>query len=287
MNFDVSQLGPLAIQYGLPLLGALVVFWIGRIIAGKVYKGSERMFNRGANSDPTLSRFFASILKYLILVAAILAALTVLGVDTSSFAAIVLGLGAAMAFVLQGSLSNIAAGVMLMIFRPFKIGDEIKAADASGKVKEIGLTATRLTTVDNKEVIISNGKIWGGTIENNSSLGDRRLDMVFGIDYSADIDTAIKAITDAASAHPLVVTEPAPWAKVVNLNDSSIDLELRAWCKSSDYKGLKVSISQPVKVALDKAGIGIPYPHETKIKQSVKKSKARDRLARLQSLRNS
>jgi len=287
MNFDVSQLGPLAVKYGIPLFGALIVFWIGRMIAGKVYTGSERMFNRGANSDPSLSRFFASILKYLVLVAAIIAALTILGIDTSGLTAAIAGLGAAMAFVLQGSLSNLAAGVMLMIFRPFKVGDEIKAADASGKVKEIGMTATRLTTVDNKEVIIANGKIWGGTIENNSSLGDRRMDMVFGINYNADIDKAIKVITDAARAHPAVQAEPAPWAKVVNLNESSVDIELRAWCKSGDYKGLKVSISQPVKAALDKAGIGIPYPHGTKIKQSVKHSKARDRLARLKSLRNS
>ncbi len=284
---DLSQVGPLIGQYAIPAVSALIVFLIGKMIAGKIYTGSERMFNRAPNSDPSLSRFFASLLKYAVLVAVVIAALTILGLDMSAFASVILGMGAAMAFVLQGSLSNIAAGVMLMIFRPFSIGQDVEIAGVSGRVMEIGLTATRLKTTDNKEIIISNGQIWGGTIRNNNSLGDRRMDMVFGVDYNADIDQAIDAITKAASAHPLVKAEPAPWAKVVNLNDSSVDIELRAWCKASDYKGLKVSISQPVKQALDKAGIGIPYPHGVKIKQSVKNSKARDRVARLQSLRNS
>jgi len=208
-------------------------------------------------------------------------------VDTTSLAAMIVGFGAAMAFVLQGSLSNIAAGVMLIFFKPFKVGDEIEAAGAAGKVTEIGITATRLVTVDNREVIVSNGAVWGSKIINNNSLGDRRLDMVFGIDYGTDIDLAIKTLTKTAAAHPLVKDNPAPWAKVVNLNESTVDVELRAWCNSSDYKALKVSISQPVKEAFSKAGISVPYPRETKIKQHVPKSKGRDRLARLKSLRNS
>ncbi len=287
MNFDVSQLGPLAVKYGLPILGALVVLWIGRMIARKLGGAVEKLLNKSPSSDPALSRFLGSLVRFAILAFTIIAALTVVGVDTSAFSAIVLGLGAAMAFILQGSLSNVAAGVMLMLFRPFKIGDEIEAGGVAGKVTEIGLTATRMKSVDNRELIVSNGDVWGGTIVNNSSLGDRRLDMVFKIGYDADIDKAIATLTSAASAHPLVLDNPKPWAKVVNLNESSVDLELRAWCKSSDYKALKVSISQPVKAALDNAGIGIPYPREIKISKHVKKSKGRDRLARLKSLRNS
>jgi len=284
---DLSQFLPLAAKYALPALYALIVFLVGKWISNRVFTGAERAFNRSPNSDPSLSRFFASILKYIILFVVIMAALTVLGINTSSFSAAILGMGAAMAFVLQGSLSNIAAGVMMMIFRPMKIGDEVVVGDAAGVVTDIQLTATRLKSADNVEKIISNSKVWGGTIRNNSSLGKRRLDMVFGVDYSADIDKVIKVLTETATKHDLVLADPAPWAKVVNLNESSVDLELRAWCQSSDYKGLKVSISQPVKEAFDKAGIGIPYPHEIKISKSVKTSKGRDRLARLKTLKNS
>ena len=283
---DISQIIPLVGKYALPVIGALVVFWIGKWVSNRAQTASERVFNRAPNADPSLSRFFASLIKFLILIAAAMAALTVLGIDTSSFAAVVLGMGAAMAFVLQGSLSNLAAGVMLMIFKPFKIGDDVEVGDAKGVVTSIELTATRLKSADNVEKIISNANVWGGTIRNKSSLGNRRLDMVFGVDYSADIDQTIKALTETAAKDPRIHADPAPWAKVVNLNESSVDLELRVWCAAKDYKGLKVSISQPIKEALDKAGIGIPYPHEIKIKQKIKDSKARDRVARLTKLRN-
>ena len=262
-----------------PALLALILLWIGRLIARKVSVNVERGLNKSPNSEPGLSRFLASIVKYLILIAVIIAVLTVLGINTSSISVMVLGLGAAMAFILQDSLSNLAAGVMLMIFRPFKVGDDIEAGGENGRVTSIALTATRLKTVDNTEVIIANGKIWGGVVKNYSSLGLRRLDMDFGVSYDADIKTAINALTKAAGEHPLVLNDPAPWAKVVTLNESSIDLQLRAWCQAADYKALKVSISQPIKAALDAANIGIPYPHEIKIKDvkdaNIVKAKSR------------
>ena len=282
---NISDILTFATTYVVPALLALILLWIGRLIARKVSVNVERGLNRSPNSDPGLSRFFASLVKYLILIAVIIAVLTVLGINTSSISAMVLGLGAAMAFILQDSLSNLAAGVMLMIFRPFKIGDDIEAGGESGRVTSIALTATRLKTVDNTEIIIANGKIWGGVVKNYSSLGLRRLDMDFGVSYDANIKTAINALTKAAGEHPLVLNDPAPWAKVVTLNESSIDLQLRAWCKAADYKALKVSISQPIKAALDAANIGIPYPHEIKIK-NVKDAnivKAKSRAKKLKS----
>lgn len=271
--------------YGVPIVLALIVFWIGRIIARKISTGVERGLNKSPQSDPGLSRFFASIVKYLILIAVIIAALTILGINTSSITGMVLGLGAAMAFILQDSLSNLAAGVMMMIFRPFKIGDDVEVGGESGRVTAVELTATRLKTVDNTEIIIANGKIWGGVVKNYSSLGKRRLDMDFGVSYDADIDTAMNALTTAAAKHPLVLSDPAPWAKVVRLNESSVDLQLRAWCQAGDYKGLKVSISQPVKNALDAAKIGIPYPHEIKISddKDINVIKAKSRAKKLKS----
>ena len=271
--------------YAVPAGLALLVFWIGRLVASKVSLAVERGFNRAPQSDPSLSRFFASLIKYLILAAVIIAALSILGVNTSSIAGMVLGLGAAMAFILQDSLSNLAAGVMMMIFRPFKIGDDVEVAGEKGKVTSIELMATRLNTTDNTEIIIANGKIWGGVVKNYSSMGNRRLDMDFGVSYDADIDTAITALTKAAAEHSLVLNDPVPWAKVVRLNESSIDLQLRAWCKASDYKALKVSISQPVKAALDAANIEIPYPHGIKISnpKNINLIKAKSRAKKLYS----
>ena len=275
----------LALPYILPAIGALIVLFFGLRIARAIASRAETGFNKVPNSDPSLSRFFASLVRYLLFVVVIMAALSILGVDTSPIFGLIAASGAALAFVLQGALGNVAAGVMLILFRPFKIGDEIDTGGVTGVVTGIELTATRLKTSDNIEIIVANGDIWGGTIKNRTSMGARRLDRDFGISYDADIDTAIAAITSAAAAHPRVHADPAPWAKVVNLGDSSVDIQLRAWCDAADYKALSTEISQPVKKALDAAGIGIPYPHEVKIKQHVKHSKGRDSLAKFKALK--
>jgi len=282
---DLEKLLPLVAKYAVPGLIALIVLWIGFKIARAIANKAEGAFNKSPNSDPSLSRFFASLVRYLLMVVVIMAALSIVGVDTSPIFGVIAASGAALAFVLQGALGNIAAGVMLILFKPYKIGDEVEVGGSRGKVTGIEMTATTLSTTDNVKIIVANGKVWGGTIKNFTSMGARRLDKDFGISYDADIDTAIKAITSAAAANPRVHSDPAPWAKVVNLGDSSVDIQLRAWCDASDYKALSTEISQPVKVALDAAGIGIPYPHEVKIKQHVKKSKGRDSLAQFKKLK--
>ena len=275
----------LALPYVVPAIVALIVLFFGLRIARAIASRAETGFNKVPNSDPSLSRFFASLVRYLLFVVVIMAALSILGVDTSPIFGLIAASGAALAFVLQGALGNVAAGVMLILFRPYKIGDEIEVGGSRGKVTGIEMTATTLSTTDNVKIIVANGKVWGGTIKNYTSMGARRLDKDFGISYDADIDKAIKAITDAAAANPRVHSDPAPWAKVVNLGDSSVDIQLRAWCDASDYKALSTEISQPVKAALDAAGIGIPYPHETKIKQHVKTSKGRESMARFKALK--
>jgi small conductance mechanosensitive channel len=275
----------LVTTYALPALIALIVLWIGFRIARAVASKLEGVFDKAPNSDPGLSRFFASLVKFLLMIVVVMAALSVIGVDTSPIFGIIAASGAALAFVLQGALGNVAAGVMLILFKPYKIGDEVEVGGARGKVTGIEMTATTLSTTDNVKIIVANGEVWGGTIKNYTSLGARRLDRDFGISYDDDIDTAIKAITAAAAANPRVHSDPAPWAKVVNLGDSSVDIQLRAWCDAADYKALSTEISQPVKAALDAAGISIPYPHEVKIKQHVKNSKGRDSLAKFKALK--
>lgn len=275
----------LAATYAVPLVIALLVIFIGSAIAKKIALAVEKNLNKAPNSDPSLSRFFASLVKFLLMVVVVMAALGILGVDTSPIIGLIIASGASLGFILQGSLSNVAAGVMLLLFRPFNIGDEIETSGVAGVVTGIELTATRFKTSDNVEIIVANGDIWGGTIKNRTSMGARRLDVNFGISYDDDIETAITAITGAAATNPRVHSDPTPWAKVVNLGDSSVDIQLRAWCDAGDYKALSTEISQPVKQALDAAGVSIPYPHEVKIKQSVKSSKGRERSARLKALR--
>lgn len=252
------------------------VFIVGKWLSRRVANGAEKMFNRAPGADASLSRFFASLIRYLILFMTIMVALSILGVNTGSFGGMVIGLGAAMAFILQDSLADLAAGVMMLLFRPFNVGDEVEIGGTKGVVLAMELTATRMRTRDNIEIIIQNSKAWGGVIRNHTALGNRRLDMVFGISYDANIDTAIETIIGVAKADPRVIKDPAPWAKVVNLGESSVDIELRIWAEYNDMRNLKLELSQPMKLALDAAGIGIPYPHEVKIKQHVKHSTARD-----------
>lgn len=264
---------------------ALAVVLIGNIVSRAISRRLETGLNRAPSSDPSVSRFVASLVRILILLAVAVAALTIVGVETSSISGMILASGVALAFVLQGALADLAAGVMILLFRPFSVGDEIEVGGTKGVVTHIEMTATRLKTRDNIAVIVPNGSIWGKVLRNHSAYGDRRLDIVFGVAYGADIDVAMAAIKSVADADDRIHASPAPWTKVVNLNDSSVDIELRAWCDYDDYRGLEASLSQPVKAALDAAGIEIPYPHIIKIKQPVSNSKARNRIQKLAQIR--
>jgi len=249
------------------LLLAALVFFVGRWLSGRIGRGVENLLNKAPNADPTLSRFFASIVRFFILFAAILGALSIIGINTSGISGMVLGFGVALAFILKDALADAAAGVMLMIFRPYAVGDEVEIGGIKGVVRAVEILATRMKTRDNIEIIVANGKAWGGVIKNHSAMGKRRLDKVFGIGYDADIDLAIKVLTQTAALDNRVYKHPAPWAKVVKLNDSSVDLELRVWCDYNDHRAIKMDIAQPVKTAFDKAGISIPYPHEVIIRR--------------------
>ncbi|MCF6226115.1 MAG: mechanosensitive ion channel family protein [Xanthomonadales bacterium] len=265
---------------------AFLVFVVGRWLSKRIGKSVENLLNKAPNADPALSRFFASIVKFVILFAAIMGALAVIGVNTSGISGMVLGFSVALAFILKDALADVAAGVMLMVFRPYNVGDEVEIGGTKGVVQSIEILATRMKTRDNIEIIVGNGKAWGGVIRHYNAMGQRRLDKVFGISYAADINLAIKVLTETAAKDPRVYQDPAPWAKVVKLNDSSVDIELRIWCDYNDHRAIKTDISQPVKAAFDAASIGIPYPHEVVIKQTVKNSKTRDRIKRLTALRN-
>jgi small conductance mechanosensitive channel len=284
-TINMDTVLPLLIKYAVPVVLALTVFICGRFISNRLARLVEQTLMRAPQAHKSLSKFLASLVRYGLLAVVAIAALAVAGIDVSAMSGMVAGLGIAFAFMLKDSLSNIAAGVMLILFRPFVLGDEVEISGEKGVVTSMSLLATRLTTRGNIEITIQNSKAWGGVVKNHSVYGKRRLDMVFGVSYDADINTAMAAIKSVAMADPRVYAEPEIWTKVVKLNDSSVDIELRMWCDYDHMRKIKMEIVQPVKAALDAANVGIPYPHEVRIKTKVKTSKARNRIAKLKALR--
>lgn len=251
----------IAAPYAIRVILALLILWIGFKIARWMGKLAHKSVIKAPNVDQTLAKFLGSLVRYLVMAMVVIAAIGQVGVQTASLVAVVGAAGLAIGLALQGTLSNLAAGVMLMLFRPFKLGDYVGIAGEEGVVKDMSIFTTELATVDNVAVIIGNGEVWGSTIKNFTSKGLRRVDNNFGIDYEDDINKAFKVITATAAKHPKVLSEPAaPWAKVIGLGDSSVDIQSRVWVKSEDYWDVMFDLNKSVKEAFDKNGITIPYP---------------------------
>jgi len=250
----------------LNLIFALLILWIGMKVAKWVGRTVSKYAAKAPNVDTTLSNFLGSIAKYAITAFVVIAAVTKLGVETASLVAMLGAATLAIGLALQGTLGNIAAGVMLMLFRPYKIGDYVDVAGQEGVVDDVNIFTTVLATIDNVKVIIANGEAWGSTIKNYTSMGVRRVDVDYGIHYDDDIDKAIKIMKEVTAAHPDVLDKPdGPWAKVVKLNESSVDIQNRAWCKAEHYWDVMFDLNKSIKEAFDKNGITIPYPHQVEI----------------------
>jgi len=247
------------IPWGINIIMALAIFVIGRWLAGMLLKLTDKMLQK-SGMDKMLVDFVHSILNALLLLFIIIASLDQLGVDTTSFIALIGAAGLAIGLALQGSLQNFASGVLLIVFRPFKVGHFIEAAGVSGVVEEIGIFSTRLKTGDNREIIVPNGAIYDGTITNNSARDTRRIDMVFGIGYDDDIRQAKTIMQSLLDADERVFKEPAALIAVAELADSSVNFNVRPWVKSSDYWAVKFDFTEKLKLAFDDAGISIPYP---------------------------
>jgi small conductance mechanosensitive channel len=260
-NFDINEYLPGAIAWTTNILLAAVILIIGFWIAGKAYKAVHAIGKKYEKLDDTLFRFFGSIVRYIILAFVFIAVLNRFGVETTSIVALIGAAGLAVGLALQGAMSNLAAGVMLLIFRPYKVDEFINAAGQFGKVTEIDLFTTVLQTFDNQQIIIPNSEIWGQQITNHSFHAIRGVDMTFGIAYDENIDAARKVIDDVLSAHPHVLKDPAPFVEVSELNNSSVDFVVRPFCKGEHYFDIRYSVPEQVKKALDAAGIEIPFPH--------------------------
>lgn len=247
------------LDWGLNILAALAIFVIGRWLARRVV-GLGRRAMRKAKVDATLSSFISNILYVLLIGFVLIAALSKLGVETTSLAAIFAAAGLAIGLALQGSLANLAAGVMIIVFRPLKAGDYVEAGGVAGTVEDVDIFTTTLATPDNREVIVPNGSIISGTITNYSARATRRLDIVVGISYSDDIRHAKRVLQEILDEEKRLLSEPAPVIAVSELAESSINLVVRPWVKTPEYWDIRFDLLERIKQRFDEEGISIPFP---------------------------
>lgn len=260
-KIDINQYLPAIIAGATNVLFAIFILLIGLFVANKVSKVIYKTGEKYDNLDNTLFRFLGSVAKYIILAFVIIAVLNRFGVQTASIVALLGAAGLAVGLALQGTLSNLAAGVMLLLFRPYKVGDFIDAANRFGNVQEIDLFTTILRTFDNQQIIVPNSQIWGNQIINHSHHNIRGVDMHFGVAYKENTDAVRKVINAVLEAHPHILKDPAPFVEVETLNDSSVDFLVRPFCTGEHYFDILYSVPELIKKALDEAGIEIPFPH--------------------------
>lgn len=252
--------------YAPKVLTALIILIVGLFAIKIVVKSAKKIMNK-SKVDITLQKFLANLASWALKILLFIVVISKLGVETTSFAAIIAAAGLAVGLALQGSLANFAGGVLIMIFKPFKIGDLVEAQGEIGVVKEIEIFTTKFTGLSNKEIIIPNGTLSNGNIVNYTTEGTRRVDLVIGVSYDADIKQTKDVLMNVLTSHPKILKDPAPTVNVLELADSSVNFAVRPWSKSEDYWTVYFDVMENVKVALDAAGIEIPYPHQVEIKK--------------------
>ncbi len=245
------------------VLAALVILVVGFLLAGFFRRRIERLAQKHDRLDPTLFGFVANVAWYAIIAFAVLFVLNTFGVQTTSVIAVIGAAGLAIGLALQGTLSNVAAGVMIVFFRPIKVGDFVEIGSAMGTVRSINLNFTELATVGNFQVIVPNAQVWGNVITNYSVYPTRRAEWTFGVSYGANLKLAEQVIRDTILGDPRSKTDPEPFIQVNNLGDFSVDFLVRVWCNSADYFAYQADMKRQVKEALDAAGIEIPFPTRT------------------------
>ena len=259
MEDAVETLIAFATTYGLKVVGAILVLIVGRMVAGWVRKGIRKAMTK-TGTDPAVVSFVSSLGYYLVLIAVVLAALKNFGIETASMVAVLGATGFAVGFALQGSLSNFAAGVLLLVFRPYKIGEYVEAGGVAGTVREMGMFSTVLNTPDNVRVIVPNGKIFGDTIKNYAGEDTRRVDMVIGIGYDSSIPRATEILLDLMKSDERILSDPEPMVAVAELADSSVNFIVRPWVKKEDYWAVKCDLTRKIKESFEQNGIEIPFP---------------------------
>ncbi len=255
LEFLVSLLGN--------VLAAIAILFVGFVIGGWLSRRVRGLGEKHDHLDPTLFNFLGNIIRYVVIGFAFLFVLNTFGIQTTSIVAVIGAAGLAIGLALQGTLSNVAAGVMIIFFRPIKLGDFVAVSGEMGTVKDITLNFTELASIDNVQIIIPNAQVWGNTITNYSVYDTRRAEWTFGVGYGANLATAEQVIRDTIMADPRSKTDPEPFIQVNNLNASSVDFLVRVWCARSDYFAYQADMKRQVKEALDQAGVDIPFPTRT------------------------
>ena len=269
-NLDAvtQELITIVATYGLNVVAAFAILIAGLIASGWARKATVRALSRVDRFDDTLTTFFASIVRYLVIAITVMAVLSQFGIETTSLVAVLGAAGLAVGLALQGTLSSVAAGVMLLIFRPFKVGDYVEVAGQAGTVDALTLFVTELNTPDNVHIIIPNAEVWGTAVVNYSYNSTRRVDLVMGIDYGDDSDKAMTALNDEIAKDNRIHPSPEPFVAVTELADSSVNLVIRVWCDSGNYWGVKFDLTKAFKQRFDAEGISIPFP-QTVIHQAA------------------
>jgi small conductance mechanosensitive channel len=255
--------------YAINILFAGAILCIGLWLSGRLGNLIRKLGVKYPELDVTLFNFLGSLARWGGIALTIVVVLGQFGVQTTSLIALIGAAGLAIGLALQGTLSNLAAGVMLLIFRPFKVGDYVSAGGHSGTVEDISLFTTKLVSVDNVLTIVTNGDIWASAVTNYSAKDTRRLDLVFGVSYSTDLKQTEQALRDVIAEDDRIHSDPAePFVAVTNLGDSSVEFTIRVWCASSDYWALRFDMLQAVKETFDARGIDIPFPTTTIVRAS-------------------
>ena len=265
LGFDWAEVWTMiqttGVDFGINVITAIVIFFVGKWIVALVIKGLMKAMQKG-DIDTTLRRFIANLARMLLMLFVIIAAINALGVQTASLIALIGAAGLAVGLALQGSLSNFAAGVLIVLFRPYKVGDWIEGGGVSGAVEEVQILTTVLKTGDNKRVIIPNSQIMGSTITNYSANETRRVDLVVGVSYSDDLDKVRKELEGLVAADERILKDPAVTIAVSELADSSVNFVLRPWVKTADYWGVYFGLTEAIKKRFDEVGISIPFPQQ-------------------------
>lgn len=265
-GFSLENITGYALEYGIPLLKAILIYIIGAFIIKKLVKVTKKIMTKNSY-EPTLQKFLTNLLKWVLTVLLIVTVAGTLGVETASFAAILAAAGLAIGLALQGSLSNFAGGVLILIFKPYKIGDLIEAQGEIGAVKEIDILVTKLITPANKLAIIPNGPMANGNVVNYTAEGKIRVDTTIGIGYGENMKQAKDALLAMLESNPKVLKDPAPSVNVCELADSSVKLAVRPYCTPEDYWDVYFWTVENTKLTLDREQIEIPYPHAVEIQK--------------------
>jgi len=256
----------LIFEFGPKLIAAIFIWIIGSWLIKLSLKGFDAAMKK-RDYGVSLELFLHNLLGWALRIVLIIVVLGTVGIETTSFAAILASAGLAIGLALQGSLGNFAGGVLIMIFKPFKVGDVIEAQGEIGAVKQIEIFTTKLTGLSNKEIIIPNGSLSNGNIVNYTTAGTRRVDLVFGVGYDSDIKKTKEVLMNVLTSHPKVLKDPEPSVNLMELADSSINFAVRPWCETADYWTVYFEVTEQTKEALDAAGIEIPYPHQVEIRR--------------------